>query len=630
MSLTSLRVYTPASDYSFGAGERIQVIVGRDGNDTFIGYNPSSSISKIDIMYGDITPGDFGDNSGISTNWNNIFKLGDTKQPYYLDDNVFGSEGYAFIVDFDKEYDTIKLHGTPDNYDLITTDEGTGIFYLDNNQGRQDLIAFFLDSQDLELNQNYFEYEQEGSALPSNENVNQFGTESIDQSQSVATDSEGNVYLAGSTAGNLGGVSRGGSRDFWIGKYNEQGETIKFNQFGSSGLDQINEVVIGSQGDIYWSGFTTGNVAGRNQGESDVVVGKFNQNLNQLWVRQYGGKSIDISNDLTIDSEDNLYVVGVQVSEDLTQDDTKIVKFDANGREVWSSLIGKPESFDEGYNITIGPDGGVYVSGWTLGDLGGPNSGLYDIWYAKLNPENGELEWLKQFGSNDFDFSWGIDTDSNGNIYIAGWTLGNLGGPSAGSYDVWLRKTDPNGNEIFTKQFGGSGDDGVFKEALHIDQNDNIYLTGYTNDRLSGNPLGGFDGWVKKLNTSGGLIWEKQFGTNSGEYPYDLTTDPSGQSLYITGLTEGSFGTSNQGSTDAWTLKLNTGSGAVQSFNPTPNANTEELIDSEIVQDSSSLINRQPSPDILAAQLDALVTTTMREYMGLSQELSPSLINFPF
>lgn len=635
----TIRVYTPASDYTFGAGGQFQTIWGRSGNDTIIGYNPqegNETFSQIDLIITDL------DEAGPNRVWSNILKFGDAIQPYYLDNADSGFQRFAFILDFEKENDIIKYYGTSDNYQLVRSAFGTGVFYVDE-EGQQDLVTFLFNRRNLSLDDDYFVYEQDNLVAPVNTDIQQFGTNSIDQSQSVATDSAGNVYLAGSTGGDLfGSNNAGGGRDFWIAKYNSQGQLLNQKVFGTDGFDQINEIVITPEGDIFWSGITTGDFAGPNEGDRDIVVARYDNNFNEIWKRQYGNTSIDLSNDLAVDSENNTYVVGIEAV-GIKQDDTTVVKFDANGNQLWETYIGNTLSYDESYQMTLGPDGSVYVAGWTFGDLtnsdnaeplesdgplgiGSGSGGLYDVWFAKLNPESGEVEWLKQIQGDraaDQDFPWGIVTDSQGNIYMAGWTAGNLGGPNAGSFDVWLLKTDSEGNEIYSTQFGTAGDDGVFKDALHIDENDNLYITGYTDNSLSGNSAGGFDAWVRKVNTDNGQpIWQKQFGTNSGEYPYDLVTDPSGQSLYLTGLTEGALGSTNKGSTDIWALKLNANSGAFESFNPNPEPN-------QALGSATPSGLPQVPEDVMSQRLDSLIENLLNE-QGHLLRTPPEGFGVPF
>jgi len=51
-----------------------------------------------------------------------------------------------------------------------------------------------------------------------------------------------------------------------------------------------------------------------------------------------------------------------------------------------------------------------------------------------------EVEWKRQIGTSGSDKSFGVAVDASGNAYISGFTQGDLGGPNAGSYDAFLVK----------------------------------------------------------------------------------------------------------------------------------------------------------------------------------------------
>jgi hypothetical protein len=136
------------------------------------------------------------------------------------------------------------------------------------------------------------------------------------------------------------------------------------------------------------------------------------------------------------------------------------------------------------------------------------------------NDKNGNQLWAKNIGSTDYDWAWGVDTDSQGNAYVTGWTLGNLGGTNAGSFDAWLAKFDKDGNQEWVHQFGTSGDDEAF--AVKVDSHDNIYVTGYTDSAFAGIPTKAtFDAWVAKFDSLGNQQWIQQFGTTGTEQAYD-------------------------------------------------------------------------------------------------------------
>ena len=87
--------------------------------------------------------------------------------------------------------------------------------------------------------------------------------------------------------------------------------------------------------------------------------------------------------------------------------------------------------------------GNVYISGRTLGSLGGPNAGGNDAFVSKYDAA-GNFQWTHQLGTSGHDFSYGVTADGLGNVYISGDTFGSLGVPSEGGNDAFVAKiADP-------------------------------------------------------------------------------------------------------------------------------------------------------------------------------------------
>ncbi|MGD1921415.1 MAG: SBBP repeat-containing protein, partial [Pleurocapsa sp.] len=228
-----------------------------------------------------------------------------------------------------------------------------------------------------------------------------------------------------------------------------------------------------------------------------------------------------------------------------------------------------------------------YAVGWTQGlvEESDPSRELlkYDVWISKQNTD-GQIEWIQQLGSADegLEFAWGVDTDSEGNIYVTGWTTGALGTrdkefEKSESYDVFLAKfapeIDQDGNSLlWAKQIGSEGDDGMFFSDLHVDAQDNIFLTGYTNDKLGKGEKDedASSAWVGKFDTEGNNDWIQQFGSKESlDYGTDLSAGGNGN-LYVTGYTEAFLGSNNSGANgaavDAWLAKLDVEEGKLQEF----------------------------------------------------------------
>ncbi|MEW6493973.1 MAG: SBBP repeat-containing protein [Cyanobacteriota bacterium] len=573
--LELINVVTPGSDTTI-PNPNSQIIWGRSGKDSLLGFDPGTNQSEqqqIDFFLADGTEANFlfgGDSQG---EWSDRFVLGDWQQPYYADGQGlnWGLNQFSLILDFNPNQDIIQLHGTSKDYKLISSPLGTAIFWQPSWDTVPDLITILPFVSDLSLEDNYFQFK--GNTPPPGpivEQTQQLGTPGYDVAVAPSTDSFGNVYVAGATTGSLA-APNAGSSDVWFAKYDSNGNPQWIQQFGSSNFDAPLNIATDKDGNTYLTGVTKGDLGGTNPepGIYDIWLAKYDSDGNQVWMQQFGTNLIDTSFGMDIDDNGNVYLSGFGIQEEpgilSFQDNPWVAKYDSNGNPQWYQTFGTP-NIDEGYDVAVSSDGNVYSTGWTVGDLGGTNAGLYDIWVAK-HDNNGEPQWIQQFGTQDYEFPWAIDTDTQGNVYITGWTLGTLGQESAGSYDTWIAKYDSNGNQEWIQQFGTSGDDSP--RGMEIDSNDNIFLTGYTDNDLGGSNSGSYDAWVAQYDSNGNQVWIQQFGTPELDYTYKLTVDNANH-VYVTGFTEGSFGGINAGSNDAWIAKLDAETGNLQNFTGTP------------------------------------------------------------
>ena len=622
--LTSL--YTPASDLALGDVTNAdgEATFGRAGNDALRTYSPqaiNAQDQNVDYLFGDIF-----DNSDAEIEvFQNIqdgsnplgildigppsvgadrFILGDVNVPYYDDElsgatsddpfnNFFGLNDFSVVYDFNPEQDTIQLHGSPEDYLLVEINDlpvanveqpffGEAIFQL--KEDRLDLVTYVISTPevDLDLNDENFEY-VDGANPPSLEQAGQLGSPGVDVSYGSATDSEGNVYLTGTTSGSLEGDSQGGF-DVWVAKYDRQGEELWRQQFGSSGGDRSYGIEIDNEGDVYLTGQTDGNLFGdRNSPESDAWLAKLDSDSGeQIWGRQYGidttGGNSNGSFDLAVDEEGDVYASGLSIKESTLpreefdfaiEDDSYVIKFDTDGNQEWFTPIDTP-FFNESYGVDVDDDGNVYATGWTQGlvEESDPGRDLlkYDYWLSRLDAGNGEVESTQQFGSSDngLDFAWDVETDSEGNAVVSGWTTGDISG-SNGDYDPFLAKYNPDGTEEWVRQFGTGGDDAEFVASFDIDEEDNIYVTGFTDSDLGGANQGDYDTWVAKYDSEGNQEWTQQLGTGAREYGTDVAANEFGE-VFVTGFTNGSLGQANVGAEDAWVAKLSVDSGNIENF----------------------------------------------------------------
>jgi hypothetical protein len=337
-------------------------------------------------------------------------------------------------------------------------------------------------------------------------------------------------------------------------------------QLGTSSNEWGNGVTTDSSGNIYVTGYTGGGLDGNtNSGKEDIFLIKYNSSGTKQWTQQLGTTLWDDGRGVTTDSSGNIFVTGKteggldgNTSGDVFpgSGDIFLVKYDSSGTKQWTQQLGTTSS-DYGFGVTTDSSGNIYVTGFTYGDLdGNTSSGSGDIFLVKYD-SSGTKQWTKQLGTSSLDVGIDVTIDSSGNIYVTGFTGGGLdGNTSSGKEDIILVKYNSSGTKQWTKQLGTSSlDEG---NDITIDSSGNIYVTGYTGGGLDGNTSSGKnDIFLIKYNSSGTKQWTKQLGTSTFEEGSGVTTDPSGN-IYVTGGTLGGLdGNTSSGSGDIFLVKYN-------------------------------------------------------------------------
>ncbi len=279
--------------------------------------------------------------------------------------------------------------------------------------------------------------------------IKQFGTSDVDSAKDVFADSSG-VYVVGSTDGTLPDQTSQGGRDAFIRKYNTDGDEIWTQQFGMSDFEDVptdegNGVVADSSG-VYVVGETQHSL---DEGGLDAFIRKYNTDGDEIWTTQFGTSEQDNAFAVSTDSS-GVYVVGITAGEFEGETneggfDIFIRKYNTDGDEIWTTQFGtSDDSNDEARGVSA-DSSGVYVAGLTTGTFPGQDSpGGDDIFVRKYNTDGDEI-WTTQFGTSEFDFvgslaGGGISADSSG-IYVAGQTSGTFPGQtSEGDLDAFLAK----------------------------------------------------------------------------------------------------------------------------------------------------------------------------------------------
>ena len=217
----------------------------------------------------------------------------------------------------------------------------------------------------------------------------------------------------------------------------------------------------------------------------------------------------------------------------------------------WTTQFGT-SSPDDAYGVAVNSAGSLFVIGQTSGVLPGQtNAGMIDAFLRRYDPSGAEV-WTRQFGSSERDIPKGVTLDDAGNVYVVGQTFGTFPDQtSAGGWDAFLRKYTPTGDEVWTRQFGGGG--GESAASVRIDRSGNAYVAGGTRAALPGQTnIGDFDSFIVKFDAMGADVWARQFGTTVEDYALTVSLDGAGNPV-VAGETSGQLaGASSAGGLDGF------------------------------------------------------------------------------
>jgi hypothetical protein len=313
----------------------------------------------------------------------------------------------------------------------------------------------------------------------------QFGSTAEDYLHRVAIDNLGNVYAAGYTWGNVHGTNAGG-RDAFIAKFDADGNRLWTRQFGTATDDEAVGLTADESGNFYVSGYTWGDLAAPAAGAMDAFVTKFDSAGNSLWSRQFGTPTWEIAQDVTTDGLGNIYLTGETYGDlagpngggpNSSWEDVFVIKLDAAGSEIWARQFGSPTQ-DISYDSAADSAGGVYFAGRLYDE----SRDLITAYVANYNAD-GNLRWTREPGTvGNADYSRGVATDGRGRAYVSSGSTGFAGFPDPPSVDVFVNKYDTEGNVLWTSTIGSRGE---YVDGLAFDGRQNVYAIGVTFNGLS-------------------------------------------------------------------------------------------------------------------------------------------------
>ncbi len=413
-----------------------------------------------------------------------------------------------------------------------------------------------------------------------------FGSQANETAQSIKEDSGGNYYITGYTESPtniaVGGyqVVHGGFKDAYLAKFNSNNSRVWSTYFGDMGFDVANDLTIDNQGNIVIVGETsslskiaspTAHQLTYGGGTLDGFVAKFLSNGNLLWATYYGGQEEDKINGVTADSDGNIYAVGQTLSDNniyfngyqLQRDgmsDAFVVKFNPLGARMWATYFGGGAN-DYGHGITLDGNNNLFIVGQTESDNNisvqgnvPTRQGQIDAFVSSFDSD-GSMRWGTYYGGSSNDIGttiasdgyyiyFGGKTQSFNGIYLNGFQ-NNLGG----GWDGFLVRYDFFQNPYWGTYYGGPGDDNINSIAV---KGNSIYTAGTTSSTSKINILGWqqvygggtSDGTLAKYQSTGPLEWSSYYGGSGLD---ELTGVSMTNKLYISGFTNSTNNISKDG-----------------------------------------------------------------------------------
>jgi hypothetical protein len=313
-----------------------------------------------------------------------------------------------------------------------------------------------------------------------------------------------------------------------------------------------------------------GNVSG-NHGQGDIWVVKIDATGNLQWQRCLGGSQPDIGRNVLPLADGGYLVLGSTRSNDGDASgnhgmvDIWLVRLSAAGVPVSQRCYGGSLN-DVPFGIRPTPDGGYIIAGESRssdGDLTS-NAGSTDYWVLKIGADQ-EIQWQRSYGGSSDDTAYAIELTTDGGYILNGKSASNDGDvvgaplPGSGFDNYWVVKLDELGNIHWQRPCGGSGTDWGFSVAQLTD---GTYValgeSGSSDGDIPG-PLGATDYWLVRLAGNGDIIGANNYGGSSTDRGrLILNTNSTGQLLIGSTLsTDGDIPT-NQGSFDAWLVRVDT------------------------------------------------------------------------
>lgn len=254
---------------------------------------------------------------------------------------------------------------------------------------------------------------------------------------------------------------------------------------------------------------SNGNVyVGGDGGSGTLFLSKYTAAGSRTWTRRIeSGGSFFLPTDIATDASGNVYVAANEMDDNFIN--SYVAKYSPSGTQLWKKRVDGGANDLELTGLEVRGDA-FYLSGTshTNWERSEDSPNRMDGLIIKMSLGGAE-RWRKVFGTAEADRIEDIATDPSGNVYVTGSTYGRLGGVQPGGSDIFLRKFAANGSTLWTKQIGSAGDDAG--NAVVAYSASELYLAGEAGGALRGGThRGGQDGFLRRTDGDGNRVWTDQ------------------------------------------------------------------------------------------------------------------------
>jgi acetyltransferase-like isoleucine patch superfamily enzyme len=416
--------------------------------------------------------------------------------------------------------------------------------------------------------------------------------------EALATDAQGNVFLAGSFRGSaltlgageahetqLTGQPDGGTR--FLAKYDRTGQLLWAQTLADALAIDVASAAVDSAGNAYLTGTVRGSTAlgiGAHaatltaDADGDALIAKYDASGTLLWARSAGGPGWDFGSGIAVDARGILHVGGrfaqsatfgagepheTPLTARSPDRNGFLAAYDERGALLRAQYVSGSVA-----GVTLDAEGNQYLVGSfdesaQFGATRLTSAGGTDVFVAKYDCDGAAL-WARSSGGGGQDYGHSLAADRHGNVFVSGqffyWAVFGAASPN----EIELRGETPFNSPFFAKYDGagtlqwvhtlGEAGDKVSAGVVKTDAAGSAYLAGdfigevvfgegepnETSLTTPGDYPGPRDVYLAKYSSSGSLAWARQArGPEKTDSAYGVAVDPAG-GVYLTGYIDGS------------------------------------------------------------------------------------------